>query len=272
MAALAQSAASSCSYCGTQHISLKRCARCGQAAYCGADCQKAAWRGGHRNDCNAPQARVETPLPPNLQRRAEIYVKLVALDEGKDWRGLLKLEGSMEELMEGQPDEICTQILYKFMRAHSMEMLSESFFGRSYAVHEASSVRLGERHVALLGKRQRFRDQGEALHFIGDNFATVGRPQEAALYFQRARKVGAEHGFFSVECKACTGLAEVAMKEDRHADAVELFQNSLAAAPLEEEADTRSPHPPETALSLQLRCCPPCTAPPLPQSWLNPQT
>ncbi|KAJ1494554.1 hypothetical protein T484DRAFT_1877476 [Baffinella frigidus] len=246
MAASAVSAASSCSHCGTQDVALKRCARCGQEAYCGVECQKAAWRGGHKKDCKAPQpqapqpqAREETPLPDKFQRRMEIYQKVVASDNAKNWPGVLKWEGSMEELMEGQPDEICRGIIFMFMRAHSMEMLSESFFGRSYAVHEASSVRLGERHIALLGKMQRFRDQGEALHFIGDNFAIVARPREAVAYLERARKVAEAHGFFSVECMACTGLAEVALKEERNDEAVELFRNAVAAAPLEEEADAR---------------------------------
>ena len=46
-----------------------------------------------------------------------------------------------------------------------------------------------------------FRDQGEAFHNIGQNFMIAGEKQKAARYFERARDVGAAHGFFSVKQK-----------------------------------------------------------------------
>ncbi|KAJ1467183.1 hypothetical protein T484DRAFT_1646020, partial [Baffinella frigidus] len=48
------SASASCSHCGKQGgAALRRCARCKQASYCGADCQKEAWK-THKGACAAP--------------------------------------------------------------------------------------------------------------------------------------------------------------------------------------------------------------------------
>ena len=41
----------------------------------------------------------------------------------------------------------------------------------------------------------------------------AGKRHESAACLQRARDVGASHGFFSVECKACLGLGRMAFDE-----------------------------------------------------------
>ena len=62
----------SCSHCGKQgDAALRRCSRCKQASYCGADCQREAWR-QHKELC-AP------PLPLADERASE---RLPALPEG----------------------------------------------------------------------------------------------------------------------------------------------------------------------------------------------
>ncbi|KAJ1474724.1 hypothetical protein T484DRAFT_1635053, partial [Baffinella frigidus] len=39
-----------CAHCGTKEKELTRCARCKQTCYCGAECQKRAWK-LHKNTC-----------------------------------------------------------------------------------------------------------------------------------------------------------------------------------------------------------------------------
>ena len=41
---------------------------------------------------------------------------------------------------------------------------------------------------------------------LADSLRAAGKRQEASLYYQKARKIGEAHGFFSVECRACLGL------------------------------------------------------------------
>ena len=78
--------AESCANCGKQGEGLKRCSRCKQASYCGAECQNADWK-RHKKKC-AP------PVP--LQ---DITAKVDAARASGDWRGVLRWEGRMEELM-----------------------------------------------------------------------------------------------------------------------------------------------------------------------------
>jgi hypothetical protein len=77
---------------------------------------------------------------------------------------------------------------------------------------------------------------------IAEAFLLADMPQEAARYFERAREVGkrigTEHGFSSVECRACLGLAQVATMGGRDAEAVELLQQALAAASLNKQEDS----------------------------------
>jgi hypothetical protein len=95
-------------------------------------------------------------------------------------------------------------------------------------------MRLGEQLIDLLGKRQRFRDQGEEMCSLAANLSEAGKQQEAFLCYQKARKVGEAHGFFSVECMACLGLGEEKMVEGCNEEGLDLLRNALAASRLSE--------------------------------------
>jgi len=151
--------------------------------------------------------------------------------DSDDWRGVLKLEGRMEELLEGQEDARCNIVIHTFMTGHVFAR--DSTGSRD---HSLSVIRLEERRVELLGKMERFRDQGEALCSIADNlFGFLGRTREATTYFTRARDLGASHGFFSAESAACLGLGGIAIFEGRRKEGLELLRNAVAAATLAEE-------------------------------------
>lgn len=80
---------SSCSHCGKQAqegAALLRCSACKQTRYCGAECQKAAWK-LHKKTC-----AFRLPLE-------DVHVKLLALRGTSDWREVLKWECRLEELM-----------------------------------------------------------------------------------------------------------------------------------------------------------------------------
>ena len=133
---------SSCSHCGTQSAALKRCSRCKQASYCGAECQNTAWK-GHKKRCLTLK---------------EVFEKVKAAGLVHDWREVLKWEGRMEEMMENQPDAGYQTILALFADAHRGVFNSTGSKDNSLSI-----VRLETRLVEVLGNMQRFRDQGEAL-------------------------------------------------------------------------------------------------------------
>jgi len=47
-------AKSRCANPGCERGGLKKCARCQKARYCGAECQKAHWKAGHKKECVRP--------------------------------------------------------------------------------------------------------------------------------------------------------------------------------------------------------------------------
>jgi hypothetical protein len=140
----------------------------------------------------------------------------------------------MEELIDRQSDHACSSILKTFSDAHQM-----GFDATGSKDHARSFVGLQERRIPLLGKLQRFRDQGMAMFNLSTMLCRcfLERNSEAATWYQRARDVGAAHGFFSLESIACMGLGRVAMNEGRHEEGVALLRNALVAARLNELDD-----------------------------------
>jgi len=211
--------AESCAHCGKQGAGFKRCSRCKQAGYCGAECQNANWK-RHKKSC-AP------PVP--LQ---DLAAKINAAHATGDWRGVLQWEGRMEELLARQSDDGCVGTLWVFLNAHltGWKATGSKDHARSYAG-------LVERRIPLLGKCQRFWDQGEAMCNLSGILRCLKRDSEAATWSQRARDVGAAHGFFSLESKACVGLGNAAFNAGRHEEGMALLRNALVAAELNELDD-----------------------------------
>jgi len=214
-----------CAHCGKQGAGFKRCSRCKQASYCGAECQNADWK-RHKKKC-AP------PVP--LQ---DVWENVRMAGNELDWRGVLRWEGHMEELMAAHGraghDNFCSEILNAFSVAHQLGWQATGSNN-----HARSFVELQERWIPLLGKLQRFRDQGEAMCAAADILLTLQRYSEAATWFQRARDVGAAHGFFTLESKACIGLGRAAVTAGRHEEGVALHRNALVAAELNELDDPK---------------------------------
>ena len=202
-----------CSHCGTHDVALKRCSRCKQVSYCGAACQNAAWK-GHKTMCVTED---------------DVSDKVIAAVAANDWQEVLKWEGRMGQLMADKTDAHCDVILEMFATAHGRGMDA-----RGSRHHTLSGIALQERRVELLGKMQRFRDQGDALCILAEHLLALRRDQESIFNFKRARGVAEAHGFFSVECMSCLGLGKLAMKEGRAEEGVDLLRNALACSPLNE--------------------------------------
>ena len=140
----------------------------------------------------------------------------------------------MEELVAHQSDDVCSEILTVFSGAHYL-----GFIATGSKDHARSCVGLMDRRIPLLGKLQRFRDQGEAMCSLSSILFSLGRNSESAAWCQRARDVGTAHGLFSLESTACVGLGGSAMEEGRPEEGLELLRNGLVAAELNELDDPK---------------------------------
>lgn len=223
----------SCGHCGKQLVSFKRCSVCKQRFYCGVACQNADWK-KHKKKCVPPLSR--TAL-------RDVKTKVFAGHANYDWREVLKWEGYMEELVVDNDEYV---VLLLFCTAHQR---GSDATGSEH--HILAIIRLGERRVELMGRLQRFRDQASAMCVVADHLVELDKMHEAASLFQRARAIGAAHGFFSAECHACLGLGGLAMNDGHHAEGLDLLRNALAAAPLVEGLDHSTEAEHVTALRIQ---------------------
>ena len=166
----------SCAHCGKPGRAMKRCSICKHVWYCGAECQNAGWK-RHKKTCAPPLSMEDV--------RATVEAARVA----DDWREVLKWEGRMDEMMAGQSDATCSLILGTFLGAHYSGTLStvSGTLTNGSPHHSRSAIRLAEQLIDFLGKRQRFRDQGEAICVLADCLCTVDKGPEASLYYQKAR-------------------------------------------------------------------------------------
>jgi hypothetical protein len=109
---------------------LKRCGRCWQASYCGADCQKASWK-THKGTC----------LP--LQ---EVMELVLAALEVSDWRGVLKWESRIDQLIATESDIRVEAFLDSFASARNM-LCAET----GDTAHLLVAMRINKFRVELLG-------------------------------------------------------------------------------------------------------------------------
>ena len=161
----------------------------------------------------------------------DVQAKVLTAGDAGDWGEVLKWEGRIDQLMDDLSDEDCLAVLLKFALAHKMRPHSPSIANLEEP--------LLERRVELLGKMQRFRDQGEAMCCLAATLLTrLGKGDDAERWYQRARAVGAAHGFFSVESEACMGLGVIANLQGRNKEGLDLMRNALVALTLSEDEDT----------------------------------
>ena len=226
-----------CAKCGTRGAK-QRCSTCKAVAYCSKECQRAAWK-SHKITC-------EPPLPPSRPfgaadgtlgaadgtralRLVQVWTKCKQACDAGDWRGVLEYERHLEELLEAAPqgaghDAACDEVLAVFDRAHV-----QGSDATGLPKHARSAARMQKMRIELLGKMERFRDQGETMCSLASQFLSLGDTEETQKWFQRARDVGETHGFFSLECQSCMGLGDLALEAGREEEGLDLLRNALAA-------------------------------------------
>ena len=103
-----------------------------------------------------------------------------------DWPGVLRWESRLDEMLSlySTAPEACPHLIRTFACAN----MNHALF--------AKAASLFERSAQLLGNLERFRDQARDVCQVGQCFLQLGDVDGAAPWFEKARKVGAAHGFF----------------------------------------------------------------------------
>ena len=148
-----------------------------------------------------PEGCVEGAQDEPALALEEVFDRVMAGMIASDWRAILKFEGRMQELLENRSDEVKVDVIIPaFMRAHMQRQLETAPTGLPPST-VIGVIHLEGKRIELLGKMQRFRDQGDAICNAAMQFLGTGKIQEARTYLQRARDLGAEHGFISIESR-----------------------------------------------------------------------
>ena len=139
--------------------------------------------------------------------------------DARDWPGVLRWESRLEELLTFQ-ESGQTRMILAFACAN---------FNQG---HFAEAASLYQRRVQVLGKLERFTEQGHDMCLVGDCFLRLNNSEGAEMWYQKARRLGEKLGCYESECRACLGLGKVAKFLDRMQEAEESLRNALTALKL----------------------------------------
>ena len=164
-----------------------------------------------------------------------------------DWSGVLALGTQIQgDLVLMYHDEIEYQMRLAMSTACQ------------YLQRWGDSVDVLQRAVAISEGMGEHRRHGHTLIFLarshmGCGLAT-GESPEASACFEKARGLGAQLGDFTLESEACAGLADLASRCGRRAEAMEHATQAVAASKLELDDAPGKPLLQVMALHSMIRC------------------
>ena len=175
-----------CSHCGKTGFGFKRCSRCKQASYCGAECQTVAWK-GHKKLCRSQGQGQQLSLD-------DIRTRILSTDPFVGFAEVLRFESQVDELVSGLDAVSVPPVLTAFAKANvGADKLGKAgpMWGRVGEAFEASG---------------RCEEQVDAMMMAGRCHSNAGDFKACIVWFERARDVSVEHGLELLECTMCSEL------------------------------------------------------------------
>ena len=136
----------------------------------------------------------------------------------EDFDEVLRWQSRIDELASGHDHRKNLEVLAAFARA---------FF---HAKKWNSAGMMWVRCAEACGSMDFFSEQVDTLTRAGDSFMFGDDQKNAALWYESARDVSAEHGFISMESKSCTRLGQAFMQTERTSEGVEQHRRAWAVA------------------------------------------
>ena len=223
---------------------LRTCAKCRQVVYCSRACQKAAWKGGHKQECEALQqergtgsgraaaqealraALFGTTKKLQLEKQMQVSMKMNELhSSNKYWDVLEMVEEGLAVAEELRSESPGIAAIHYYMLGDSLIGCQEYAWGlRLLELARALAVEAGNRSVL-----------GKVLSSLGAYHERQGEHAKAIAKYKKSRAINMELGNRQDEAGACGKLGLSYMSLKRYDKAIELLEQSFAI--LEELGD-----------------------------------
>jgi tetratricopeptide (TPR) repeat protein len=214
--------------------------------YCSRTCQKAAWKGGHKQECEELQqergagsgraavqealraALLATPRPAMTDRQKRMHDKIVDLFDRKQYRDVVK----MAEEGLAVAGELCSA------RPEIAASIYDMIGGRYNTCHEhVKGLRLFEQARALALEAGDRSVLARVCNSLGQYYRGQGEHAKAIAEYEQARAISVELGSRQGEGLVCPNLGLSYMSLKEYDKAIELFEQALA---IDEELGNRS--------------------------------
>ena len=200
---------------------LKKCGRCGQVAYCSRTCQKAAWKDGHKQECEALQEEREKALQE--ERRQRLYREFAALYTDSKFRDMVDMSEEVlavaGEVQSAQPE--VAGLLYSF--------LGTALTGCREFVKGMGVLEQGKALAMALAEETGNRSLlSSVLQQIGVCHWRLGEHSKSHAACEEALAISKEQGDRVGEKVAAYSLGVGLMSAGQHDKALEIFEQQLA--------------------------------------------
>ena len=194
--------------CKVLSAPLSRCIKCQRDCYCSKDCQRAAWREGHKRGCGKAAA-------------LELYEKIFELYEAENWPGLLALEETASAA------SAAAETLRKTTPDVAVGIYQVLCVGYKQLGKHAKSLELNKQGLAIAVEAGKRESEGTFYCDIGSCYEQLREYAKAIQVFNRSLAISEELGNRANQGATLGNLSSCYEELGQYAKAIELYEQCL---------------------------------------------
>ena len=194
--------------CKVLSAPLSRCIKCQRDCYCSKDCQRAAWREGHKRECGKAAA-------------LELYEKIFELYEAENWPGLLALEETASAA------SAAAETLRKTTPDVAVGIYQVLCVGYKQLGKHAKSLELNKQGLAIAVEAGKRESEGTFYCDIGSCYEQLREYAKAIQVFDRSLAISEELGNRANQGATLGNLSSCYEELGQYAKAIELYEQCL---------------------------------------------
>jgi CHAT domain-containing protein/tetratricopeptide (TPR) repeat protein len=214
-----------------------QCAQCKAAKYCSKDCQKKAWKAGHKRECVSAGGKKAKSSAAAWARSQSALHQLLGVRSGARGGPTAAQERALDELQQLLGTESCDLVAEKALELASMGVweVEPQVFGA--IVHnvgdcnqslESKKIELYEQSLAIAEELGDRAGQAAMLNDLGICYSSLGQNAKAMELFEQALAIKKELGDREGQGKTLTNLSICYNSLGQYEKAVELYESALA--------------------------------------------